>query len=196
MEEIKIFATEISGIGITKYKDPVTEKEVEVEYKLTTNINPGKDVDVPGVDVENILKDSLTREINNDLNKRKLLSIITFAKSVGATHNIKVEKTDDVFDVTIKKSLSKFLGKPIFVTNAKVAIYLNDVLIPETQPNGGDNVYICGKIPVDVDGKLVSVDIYCDATKPFNDTHTIIYDERNPKNSLYVNYENIEFVNM
>ena len=22
-----------------------------------------------------------------------------------------------------------------------------------------------------------SVDIYCDATKPFNDTHTIIYDE-------------------
>ena len=33
MEEIKIFATEISGIGITKYKDPVTEKEVEVEYK-------------------------------------------------------------------------------------------------------------------------------------------------------------------
>ena len=79
MEEIKIFATEISGIGITKYKDPVTEKEVEVEYKLTTNINPGKDVDVPGVDVENILKDSLTREINNDLNKRKLLSIITFA---------------------------------------------------------------------------------------------------------------------
>ena len=90
MEEIKIFATEISGIGITKYKDPVTEKEVEVEYKLTTNINPGKDVDVPGVDVENILKDSLTREINNDLNKRKLLSIITFAKSVGATHNIKV----------------------------------------------------------------------------------------------------------
>ena len=75
MEEIKIFATEISGIGITKYKDPVTEKEVEVEYKLTTGINPGKDVDVPGVDVENILKDSLTREINNDLNKRKLLSI-------------------------------------------------------------------------------------------------------------------------
>ena len=109
---------------------------------------------------------------------------------------LKLKKTDDVFDATIKKSLSKFLGRPIFVTNAKVAIYLNDVFIPESQPNGVDNVYICGKIPVDVDGKLVSVDIYCDATKPFDDTHTIIYDERNPKNSLYVNYENIEFVNM
>lgn len=196
MEEIKIFTTAISGVGITKYIDPITEKEVEVEYKLTSNINPGKDVDLPGVDVENKLKNDLIIEVNNHLKEKELLSIVTYAKSVGATHNIKVEKTDDVFDTTVKKSLVKFLGKPIFITNAKVVIYLDDLLIdkPESQSNGENHVYFCGKIPVAVDDKLVSVDIYCDAMKPFSDTHTIIYDEQNPKNSLYVNYENIELI--
>ena len=183
-EEIKIKMTDGLGVAEKTYTDPITGKNITLQVRGTIPVDQDKDTDI---------KSELEIELENDIQQQKLESIENYAKTQGNVCQVKVEKAEDVF---LNQDVKDFLTKvedPIFIVNAKIGTYVIDSLIDKpTKYETLINLFFIGDFPLSVNDKTILVNVYNYAFFTWGDTHAIIYDIKNPKDCLYVNYEGIE----
>lgn len=183
-EEIKIKM----GVAKKTYTDPITGKNITGQVRSPIPVDQDKDTDI-----KSKLKQELEIELENGIQQQKLESIENYAKTQGNVCQVKVEKAEDVFlNQDVKNFLTK-VEEPIFIVNAKIGTYVFDLLIDKpTTYETLINLSFIGDFPLHMNDKTILVNVYNYAFFTWGDTHAIIYDTKNPKDCLYVNYEGIE----
>jgi len=184
------------------YKDifvnPITGAEEEISVKVGVPQQAYTDLQTQwGIDVETMVETAARKEIEYSKTHRYVDSITEYAKDNGQHKVIVFEVNEGTADMILdltKEIVSKS-EEPAIITNAQLCTVLTEKMTPETCQSKDafkdKAIYTVGVINREIDEKEKLITVCCYACLTWADNNLLVYDRKNPKTSLYIEFQKL-----
>ena len=172
----------------TQWTNPITNETSTIEVATAITREQQQDLQIQwGIDVQKMLDNAAQKELEQ-MSERKTLDTI---KEYAVENNQCTESTvtkknataDDIY-APIKDFVIK-CKRPVIYTNIMIANLLHETLTETVDFQHGGCSYCVGNYKFN---DKATLEIYCNPLMPASETEALVYDQDDPKKSLFVKY--------
>lgn len=171
----------------TYWTNPITNETSTIEVTAATSEQQQQDMKQYGIDISKMLDNAARKELEQMSERKTLDTIKEYAVENNQCAECTVSKAkataDDIY-APIKDLVIK-CKRPVIYTNIMVVNLLHESLTETVDFQHGGGSYCVGNYKFN---DKATLEIYCNPLMPASETEALVYDQDDPKKSLFMKY--------
>ena len=172
----------------TQWTNPITNETSTIEVATAITREQQQDLQIQwGIDAQKMLDNAAQKELEQMSERKTLDTIKEYAvennQCIESTVSKKNATADDIY-VPIKDFVIK-CKRPVIYTNIMIVNLLHETLTETVDFQHGGCSYCVGNYKFN---DKATLEIYCNPLMSASETEALVYDQDDPKQSLFVKY--------